>query len=352
MQVGGKGETMRHNVLKRAGMLATVAIAVTTLGVPAAQAQAVRLSWQPTLLPLPAGASPLGHGFLTASDGHGEYTGSFIVDNKLQVVSWRGGKPVLRGLPEGYEWAMVQGEDSAGRVYGNSIDYDTSSNRSFVLDAAGFHLRDNPAGYREFQVQAVNRRGDAVGSVFTDDPADNAVAVWPADAAAPTLVPLPAGADGATDIDDDGAILFNGFERDIVWKNGVSRPLADLPGFSNPHGSAIRNGVVVGFASNGNASQAVRWATPEKATALSGGDYAIDLNVGGLTAGLTPPAPGSFRGKPTVWRSTSPGGELKQPGTYAAYQPFHVSDDGTFAGSASNGPLDEGGVPVIWRLAP
>jgi len=27
-----------------------------------------------------------------------------------------------------------------------------------------------------------------------------------------------------------------------------------------------------------------------------------------------------------------------------------VTDDGTFAGVASNGPLDEGGVPVVWRL--
>jgi hypothetical protein len=335
----------------RAGVLATVAIAVAALGVPAAQAQAVRLSWKPTLLPLPAGASPLGHGYLSASDGHGEYTGSFIVDDKLQVVSWRGGRPVLRGVPEGYEWAMVQGEDSSGRVYGDAIDYDTSSDRSFVLDAIGFHLRENPAGYRDFQVRAVNRRGDAVAMLISDDPAADAPAVWPAGAAAPTILSFPPGTDNVVDIDDDGSILFSGFERDIVWKDGVSRPLADIAGFSNPHGSAIRDGVVVGFASNANTSQAVRWTTPEQATPLSGGDYAIDLNVGGLTAGLAP-IPGSFRGKPIVWRGTTPAGELKQPGTYTGYQPGHVSDDGTFAGWASNGPLDEGGVPVIWRLTP
>ncbi|GHG17289.1 MULTISPECIES: hypothetical protein [Amycolatopsis] len=51
-----------------------------------------------------------------------------------------------------------------------------------------------------------------------------------------------------------------------------------------------------------------------------------------------------------AWRGTSPDGELKQPGTYTGYQPSHVSDDGVLVGSASNGPLDEGGVPVIWRF--
>ncbi|MEV6648374.1 hypothetical protein [Amycolatopsis sp. NPDC051371] len=252
------------NTWLRAGVLATVAIAVTALGVPAAQAQAVRLSWKPTLLPLPAGASPLGHGYLSASDGHGEYTGSFIVDDKLQVVSWRGGRPVLRGVPEGYEWAMVQGEDSSGRVYGDASDYDTSSDRSFVLDATGFHLRENPAGYRDFQMRAVNRRGDAVAMLISDDPAADAPAVWPAGAAAPTILSFPPGTDNVVDIDDDGSILFSGVERDIVWKDGVSRPLADIAGFSNPHGSAIRDGVVVGFASNANTSQAVRWTTPEQ----------------------------------------------------------------------------------------
>jgi hypothetical protein len=335
----------------RSGALATVAIAVAALAAGPAQAATGRLGWQPTLLPLPAGADPAGHGYLTASDGHGEYSGSFIVGDKLQVVSWRGGKPVLRGVPEGYEWAMVEGEDSAGRIYGDALDYDTDDDRSFVLDATGFHLRDNPPGYRAFQMRAVNRQGDAVGMVFTDDPADNAAAVWPAGATAATVIPFPAGTNNVIDIDDDGSILFSSYERDVVWKNGVSRPLADIAGFSNPHGSAIRNGIVVGFASNANASQAIRWPTPEKATPLTGGEYAGDLNVGGLTAGQAP-IPGSFRGKPVVWRGTTPGGELKQPGTYPSYQAFHVSDDGTFVGGASNGPLDEGGVPVIWRFNP
>lgn len=335
----------------RAGVLATVAIAATALATGPAQAATGRLGWQPTLLPLPAGADPAGHGYLHASDGHGEYTGSFIVGDKLQVVSWRGGKPTLRGVPDGFEWAMAEGEDSAGRIYGEALDYDNDDHRVFVLDGTGFHFRDNPPGYRSFEIRAVNRQGDAVGMVFTDDPADNAAAVWPAGAAAPTVFPLPSGADNVTDIDDDGTILFSGFARDIVWKNGVSRPLADIPGFSNPHGSAIRKGVVVGFASNANASQAIRWTTPETPVALTGGDYASDLNVGGLTAGQAP-IPGSFRHKPIAWRGTAPAGDLKQPGTYTGYLASHVTDDGVFTGWASNGPLDEGGVPVIWRFTP
>ncbi|MEV7091471.1 hypothetical protein AB0M80_01390 [Amycolatopsis sp. NPDC051045] len=335
----------------RSGVLATVAIAVAALAAGPAQAATGRLGWQATLLPLPAGANPAGRGYLTASDGHGEYTGSFIVDNKLQVVSWRGGKPVLRGVPDGFEWAMVQGEDSAGRVYGEALDYDTGADRTFTLDATGFHLWAAPPGYGDFGLHAVNRRGDAVGTLPTGDPAKHLPAVWPAGATAPTVLDWPAGTDGVTDIDDDGAILFNGFQRDVVWKNGVSRPLADIAGFSNPHGSAIRNGVVVGFASNANTSQAVRWTTPENPVPLTGGDYAIDLNGGGLTAGLAP-IPGTSAGNPIAWRGTIPGGGLKQPGSYLSYQPFHVSDDGTFVGCASNGPLDEGGVPVIWRFNP
>ncbi|MEV6829751.1 hypothetical protein [Amycolatopsis sp. NPDC051102] len=340
-----------NRVFSRPGVLAAVAITAAALAAAPAQAATGRLGWQPTLLPLPAGADPVGHGYLTGSDGHGEYSGSFIVGDKLQVISWRGGQPTLRGVPDGFEWAMAEGEDSAGRIYGEALDYDTGADRTFVADATGFHLRDNPPGYRSFQMRAVNRRGDAVGMVFTDDPAGHAAAVWPAGAAAATVFPLPSGADNVVDIDDDGSILFSGFERDIVWKNGVSRPLADIPGFSNPHGSAIRNGVVVGFASNGNASQAIRWTTPETPVALTGGDYASDLNVGGLTAGLAP-IPGSFRYKPIVWRGTTPGGELKQPGTYTGYESSHVADDGVFTGWASNGPLDEGGVPVIWRFTP
>ncbi|EOD67388.1 hypothetical protein [Amycolatopsis vancoresmycina] len=332
----------------RSGALAAVAIAAAALATGPAQAATGRLGWQATLLPLPAGADPAGHGYLDASDGHGEYTGSFIVDGKLQVISWRGGQPTLRGVPAGYEWARVVGEDTAGRIYGEALDYDTGADRTFTLDATGFHLWAPPPGYGDFGIRAVNRHGDALGTLPTGNPVTYVPAVWPAGAAAPTVLAYPAGADYLTDIDDDGTVLFNGFQRDIVWKNGVSRPLADIPGFSNPHGSAIRNGVVVGFASNANAEQAIRWTTPETPAALPGGGYAIDLNVGGLTAGQTS-GPGY---KPIVWRGTTPGGELKQPGTYTGYLASHVTDDGVFTGWASNGPIDEGGVPVIWRFNP
>ncbi|WP_233226014.1 hypothetical protein [Amycolatopsis sp. CA-126428] len=340
-----------NRIWARSGVLATVAIAVAALAAGPAQAATGRLGWQATLLPLPAGADPAGRGFLNASDGRGEYAGSFIVGDKLQVVSWRGGKPVLRGTPAGFEWARVVGEDRAGRIYGEALDYDTDVNRTFTLDATGFHLWAPPPGYGDFGLRAVNRHGDALGTLPTGTPATYVPAVWPAGAAAPRVLAYPAGADSVTDIDDDGAILFGGFDRDIVLKDGVSRPLADIAGFSNPHGSAIRHGVVVGFASNGNATQAIRWTTPETPVALTGGDYAGDLNARGLTVGEAP-IPGSFHGKPTAWRGTTPAGELQQPGTYQGYQAGHASDDGTFAGWASNGPLDEGGVPVIWRFTP
>jgi len=343
---------MRSNVLKRAGVFAAVAIAVTALGVPAAQAQGVRLGWKPTVLPLPAGANPLGRGFLTGSDGHGEYTGSFAVDDKLQVVSWRGGKPVLRGVPEGYEWAMAEDENGAGTVVGTASDYDTGVSRSFVLDSTGFHLRETPAGYKEAQTRAINSRGDVLGQVIHEDPAKDGAIVWPAGGGAPVIIPMTHEFEVPLDIDEDGTVLFSVSGGSLLWKNGTFRPLT-APGFEYADGSAIRNGVVVGSASDGTVagSRAARWDAAGAVTLLPGGEGAWALNAFGLTTG-TAPVPGSFRGKPTTWRGTKPAGDLKQPGTYTGYHASSVSDDGTFLGIASNGPLDEGGVPVIWRLAP
>src|SRR5690349_15942200 len=202
----GKGVMMKTMWL-RAGVLATVAIAVSALGVPAAQAQAAPPSWQPALLPLPAGADPAGRGFLTGSNGRGEYTGSFVVGDKLQVVSWRGGKPVLRGTPDGYEWAQARDENAAGTVVGTATDYDTTETRAFVLDAKGFHLRDTPAGYRETQTTAINSRGDVLGQVFNEDPAKDGAIVWPAGGGAPVIIPVTHEYEFPMDIDDDGTVL-------------------------------------------------------------------------------------------------------------------------------------------------
>ncbi|SEB33750.1 hypothetical protein SAMN04489727_0831 [Amycolatopsis tolypomycina] len=333
----------------RSGVLATVAIAVAALA--AVPAQAAQLSWQPAVLPLPAGADPAGHGFLKASNGRGEYTGSFIVDGKLQVVSWRGGKPVLRGVPDGFEWAMAEDENGAGTVVGTAIDYDTGAFRSFVLDATGFHLRETPAGYREAQTTAVNARGDVLGQVFGEDPARNGAIVWPADGGAPVIIPATHQYEIPLNIDDDGTVLFSSYESGLLWKDGSYRELT-APGFRYTSGSAIRNGVVVGSASDGTVagSRAMRWNSAGVATVLPGGDAAYALNRAGLTYG-TAPVPGSFRGTPTTWFGTTPSGDLRQPGSYPSYQASQVTDNGTFAGIASNGPLDEGGVPVVWRLA-
>ncbi|WP_242545890.1 hypothetical protein [Amycolatopsis sp. MtRt-6] len=334
----------------RSGVLATVAIAVAALA--AGPAQAAQLSWRPTLLPLPAGADPAGRGYLTASNGRGEYTGSFIVGGKLQVVSWRGGKPVLRGVPDGYEWAMAEDENGAGTVVGTAIDYDASpGGRPFVLDAAGFHLRETPAGYREAQTRAVNARGDVLGQVFHEDPARNGAVVWPADGSAPVIIPATHEYEIPMDIDDDGTVLFSAYGSGLLWKDGVYRKLT-APGFRYTSGSAIRNGVVVGSASDGTVagSRAMRWNSAGVPTVLPGGEDAFALNRAGLTYG-TAPVPGSFRGKPTTWFGTTPAGDLRQPGSYPNYQASQVTDDGTFAGVASNRPLDEGGVPVVWRLA-
>ncbi|WP_410639425.1 hypothetical protein [Amycolatopsis sp. lyj-346] len=335
---------------KRVGALATVAIALTALGVPAAEAGTHRPAWQPTLLPLPAGADPAGRGYLTSTNGHGEYTGSFVVDGKLQVVSWRGGKPVLRGVPAGYESAMAADENRVGTVVGTATDNDTGEIRPFVLDARGFRFRVTPAGYQSARGVDINSRGDVLGQVTHADPAKNGSIVWPANGSAPVIIPKSHEIEFPMDIDDDGTILFIGSESVLLWKNGRYLQRT-APGFRYAEGSALRDGVVVGSVSDGTiaGTRAGRWDAAGRFTLLPGGIGAYALNRFGLIAGATP-APDAIQGPPMAWWGTTAVGALKQPGAYKQYQASQVSDDGTILGVASDRPVYEGGVPVMWRF--
>src|SRR5689334_7657559 len=121
------------------------ALSVAVLAQPA-DAAVIRIAWRPTVLPLPPGATA---GFLTGSDGKGEYTGTFRVNDVTQVVSWRNGQPIVRGVPSGFERVDANDENSSSVVVGTIHDYETMTSRTYTLDATGYHIKDSPAGYRE-----------------------------------------------------------------------------------------------------------------------------------------------------------------------------------------------------------
>jgi hypothetical protein len=331
----------------RAGVLATVAIAVTALGVPAsANAAAVRIPWRPTILPLPPGA---GAGNITGSDGKGEYTGTFRVNDVDQVVSWRNGQPFLRGVPSGYERVDANGENSSGVIVGTIHDYETFTSRTYTLDASGYHIKDNPAGYQEVTGVAINTRGDVVGEAYQPG-VPRAVVLWRADGSAPVVIPETGDVSFPRDLDDDGTILLASGSGSALWKDGVLRKLTPSPsGWAE--GYAIRNGIVVGSRSWGG-NQAARWSTPDGTTGLEGGGTAHDINKSGLTVGMVPtPSGPQIYGNAVVWRGTVPG-VVQGPSGYSVFRAEVAADDGTLAGYASNDATLSSGVPVIWRLTP
>jgi hypothetical protein len=349
MQVEGKRETMKLKSWVRFAAPVVAALSVAVLAQPAQAA--IRIGWRPTVLPLPSGGSS---GFLTGSNGKGEYTGTFTISGVQTVVSWRNGQPVVRGVPSGYEAALAEDENPAGVVVGTAHDYDTMISRAYTLDATGFHVKDVPAGYDSVYGVAINTRGDVLGRArrFSGGTESDAAVLWRAEGSAPVIIPSTQDTYYARDLDEDGAILFDSGNSSALWKDGVVRHLSPSPA-SQAWGYAIRNGVVVGTRIWGGVEQAVRWASPDAAAVgLTGGGRALSVNLGGLTTGLVPnPSGPVIVGNAIVWRATAPG-EVRAPSGYSTFEASVAADDGSLAGFATNGSRDSGGVPVVWRLTP
>lgn len=217
------------------------------------------------------------------------------MNDVTQVVSWRGGQPVVRGQPSGYERADANDENPSGQVAGTAHDYETMISRTFVLDASGFHLKDVPAGL------AINTNGDLLGHAYRADNGPGAVVLWRAGGSAPVIIPQSADISSARDLDDDGTILVNSGNGSGRWKDGVFRRLSPSPSFQAP-ALAIRKGVVIGVRTWGG-EQAARWTTPDTTVGLEGGGRALSVNAGGLTAGLVPnPSGPVIVGNGAVWR--------------------------------------------------
>ncbi|MEV6875457.1 hypothetical protein [Amycolatopsis sp. NPDC051128] len=324
------------------------ALSVAVLAQPA-EAAAIRLAWRPTILPLPPGATA---GTLTGSDGKGEYTGTFRVNDVTQVVSWRNGQPVVRGVPSGYERVDANDENSSGVVVGTIHDYQTMSSQVYTLEANGWYqIKDVPAGYDVVDGIAINTRGDVLGLARRFSGGVGAAVLWRAGGGEPVIIPEGPDTYYARDLDDDGTILFTTGNSSTLWKDGVIKRLSPSPsGWAV--GYAIRNGVVVGSRSWGS-EQAARWSSASTPiVGLEGGGVALSINKAGLTAGRVPtPSGPEIYGNAIVWRGTTPG-EVRGPSGYSRYSATVVADDGTLAGFAGNGSTDAGGVPVIWRLTP
>jgi hypothetical protein len=320
------------------------ALSVAVLAQPADAA--IRIAWRPTVLPLPPGATA---GFLTGSDGKGEYTGTFRLNDVTQVVSWRNGQPIVRGVPSGYERVDANDENSSSVVVGTIHDYESMTSWTYTLDASGYHIKDNPAGYKSVTGVAINTRGDVLGEAYRSG-GTGAIVLWRAGGSAPVVIPETSDISSARDLDDDGTILVDSGTGSALWKDGVLRKLSPNPA-GQAYGSAIRNGIVVGWRLWGG-GQAARWSTPDSTVGLEGGGIALSVNKAGLTAGLVPTPTGpTIYGNGAVWRGTTPG-EVRGPSGYAVFETQVAADDGTLAGFATNGSEGAGGVPVIWRLTP
>ncbi|MFD8494365.1 hypothetical protein [Amycolatopsis sp. NPDC059657] len=332
---------MRMRTMVRAGsVLAAVAAGVAAGVMPAGAT--TEASWYPVLLQLPDGY-PNATGYLTGTDGKGGYAGEFAIGDTSQVVTWTNGRPTVRGVPDGYEFASVADENGSGVVLGNAIDYDTGLSRGFTLDSHGFHLLPPPSGLSgSVDAVSINDRGDVVGAI--GDQTNRQTVLWPALGSGPVVIPNKPDV-YPRDLDQDGTILFNSDSGPFLWRSGVTTKLAKPGDYT--YVSSIRNGSVVGRAGD----HGYLWQTPGTPVELPGGSEAHEIGKSGLISGRLP-IPNAPYGPLAIWQGTNPLGKLPLPTGFKGGSAYAIGDDDVIAGIVSNGPLDEGGVPVVWQRTP
>lgn len=331
-------------------MLRVVAVAAaaamtTVLGV--APAEAVP-GWHATLLPLPEG-HPNATGYLTGTDGKGGYAGAFAIGDTMQVVTWKDGKPTIRGLPAGFTSANVFDQNNSGVVLLNAWDVRTGESRIFTLDDRGFHQVPLPMGYSAGSSQAINDRGDILGFVWSETSTRSETVVWPVLGVGPMIVPLAEG-ESAKDLDDDGAVLVNAGGSSYLWRNGEVRKLEVPSGHARVYGQAVRKGAVAGFATPRGLEErkGFVWAAPGTPQELPEAAVGEWINASGLIGGRLP-LPQTSDGPPAAWQGTKFLGKLPLPDGFARAKVNAVGDDGAIVGVVTNGWPDDGGSPVVWR---
>ncbi|WP_039794638.1 hypothetical protein [Amycolatopsis alba] len=318
----------------------------TTLGVASAEATP---GWQATLLPLPAG-HPGTSGFVFGTDGKGGYAGELAIDDRSQVVTWRDGKPSVRGVPSGYENAHVLDQNGAGTVLLQAYGAEASMTGIFLLDDQGFHEVPAPAGYTKAHGLALNERGDVLGTASAEKTAEQVTVVWPVRGVGPVVIPTD-GETWPTDLDIDGTVLFGSTRGPYTWRNGTVEKLAVPAGYTFALPRSIRNGTVVGSADAAgvNGSTGFRWTSAAAPERLADSSAGFRVNGSGLIAGALTSEPSVSYGHPAVWQGPGSVAKLPLPDGFAVGRAYAIGDDGAIAGIAANGPLDEGGAPVVWH---
>jgi uncharacterized membrane protein len=336
MKYGGKAIR-----IGAAAVLAATTVAISGAG----SASAATCTWTPSTLPIPSGAT--GSTFLEAADNLGGYAGyATFSGNAIHAIHWHNGTTTDYGTLAGGT-SIPADINRAGTMVGEASDSPTTE-RAFTSQNNKLVGLAEPTGTLDSWATGINDNGDIVGSVEVPGTTKGSTVIkavwWPA--AAPgtvqVLTGLPTGQSQALAIDQDGTIAVavassssSSDNRPYLWHNGTVRALPTLTGATNVTPRAISNGVVVGSSNGGSFSGAVLWdtttATPTISTVASNGN-ALSVNKNGQITGWTVSAGISVVYH--IWQRT----QLVATITANAANVNISSDDGTVAGSTSNGP--------------
>lgn len=335
----------------RGGLTATILITAMAAA-PTHAAAASFCTWQPDVLPVPAGVGDAG---LEAADGNDWAAGWLGLDgagpfDPAPVGRWHGAEVESLGLPLG-DYTEVHGINSAGVVVGAATDENNRMRGVRYADGAWETLTSHGITARAFDV---NSRGDAVGydmNPVIGDHWENVV-VWPADGPPRYLYTTFDGyLLGEPRIDDDGTVVaqygrtegITSRSHSFVWAPGTQTP-RQLASYRPGDGAAvtdIRNGRIVGenYAADGTTT-GVEWNLAGKITrTFPGRPRAVSPT--GWVAGLAEPS-----GKAAVWNGGSRGAALPGPAGHPSAFPNAFGGE-RVAGHAF-GP-STGTVPVVWH---
>jgi uncharacterized membrane protein len=312
------------------------AVSATTLLSPVAAAPAA-CAWQVTPVTTPAGSDPA-NVVVTGTDGHGDYSGYRRLGGQdTQFVLWRKGEPEIQRSPGASTTTVDQ--NSSGRVLLTALV--DGQRQIFTYDGrltgnGAFTPVRPPAGYDSVSADAINDRGDIVGSARRTADRHSVAILWPALSSGngPTVIDSPDyDWTGAVDVDEDGTVLLGGGYKVLLWKDGVVTPLLLTPSIPR----ALRGGIAVGLDLHPDRTYGILWNGPKDPRYLDASSTAEDVNAHGLIAGK------DAAGAAAAWQGTQSLGALPLPPKATSATATVVGDDGTILGAAGNTG------PVAWR---
>lgn len=332
----------------RGGLTAAI-LAAAVVAFPSQAAASAFCTWQPNVLPLPAGFQS---GGLEAADGSWR-AGSLSLDgagpfDDAQVGRWHNGSVESLGLPFD-TYTEVHGVSSTGVVVGAASEPNAGMRPVRYRDGAWETLASKGTVARAFDV---NAKGDTVGYDVNLVAGDywEELLVWSANGAVRVLPPPAAGAYllGEPRIDDDGTVVAS-YGRTVgntsrsesyVWTPGAraSRKLVSYQPGDGVAVTDIRGGHIVGqnFAANGTTT-GVEWNTAGQVVRTIPG-RPMAVNAAGLVVGRT-----TTDNLPAVWAG-SRGQALPGPTGTTIVWPQAISGNEVAGFAAGDHSL-----PVVWR---